>query len=67
LVVVVVRPNTVKITRNRRVVVVPVVVLLVLDLIIMVVYTVRVHRDKVMTGELRVITGIWVVVVVPAQ
>jgi hypothetical protein len=67
LVVVVVRPNTVTITRNRRVVVVPVVVLPVLDLIIWVVYTVRVHLDKDTTGELRVLTGIWVVVVVPVQ
>jgi hypothetical protein len=67
LVVVGVRPNIVLIIQTRRVVVVPVVVLLVLDLIIMVVYTVRVYRDKVMTGDLRVITGTWAVVVVPVQ
>jgi hypothetical protein len=67
LVVVVVRLNIVLIIRVRRVVVVPVVVVPVLDLIIMVVYTVRVHRDKVMTGDLRVLIGTWVVVVVPVQ
>jgi hypothetical protein len=67
LVVVGVRPNIVLIIQTRRVVVVPVVVLLVLDLIIMVVYTVRVYRDKVMTGDLRVITATWAVVVVPVQ
>jgi hypothetical protein len=65
LVVVVVRPNIVLIIRVRRVVVVPVEVLPVLDLMVMVVYTVRVHRDKATTGGLRVLTGTWVVVVVP--
>jgi|TARA_B100001094_G_C17549290_1_gene492933 hypothetical protein len=67
LVVVVVRPNIVLIIRVRRVAVVPVVVLPVLDLIIMVVYTVRVHRDKATTGGIRVVTGTWVAVVVPVQ
>tara|TARA_X000000368_G_scaffold373242_1_gene324119 strand:+ start:380 stop:583 length:204 start_codon:yes stop_codon:yes gene_type:complete len=67
LAVVVARQNIVKIIRNQRVVVVLVVVLLVLDLIVMVVYTVQVHRDKATTGGLRVVTGTWVVVVVPVQ
>jgi hypothetical protein len=63
----VVRPNIVLITRVRQVAVVPVEVLPVLVVVIMVVYTVRVHRDKVTTGEVRVIIGTWAVVVVPAQ